>query len=304
MPGIAHAHNAVLLVDEAHGPHLGFSSKLPPSALQCGADACAQSTHKILGAMTQCSLLHVKGGRINLTRAAEAVSLLTTTSPNYLLMASIDAARYTLAVHGEKLIERALAAAEKLRSCLSKFAGLKLLDAGCTGKNGIAGFDCTKVTVNTAAWGYSGTEVGDALRKAGIAVELTDAQNVLFLVTFADGGEEYDAVLEKISRVFASLEQHKRAQLKEQSCWKLPEFVTAVPLRSAFDAETESLSLQEAEGRICAEQVSFYPPGIPVLWPGELVTAEVIDYCLRMKKLGLPVSGPADYTLTELRVIK
>lgn len=124
------------------------------------------------------------------------------------------------------------------------------------------------------------------------------------MVTFADGGAEYDAVLEKISRVFAGLEQHKRAPLKEQNCWKLPEFVTAVPLRSAFDAETESLPLQKAEGRICAEQVSFYPPGIPVLLPGELVTAEVIDYCLRMKKLGLPVSGPADYTLTELRVIK
>ena len=135
-------------------------------------------------------------------------------------------------------------------------------------------------------------------------MELTDAQNVLFLVTFADGGAEYDAVLEKISSVFAGLEQHKRAPLKEQNCWKLPEFVMAVPLRSAFDAETESLPLQEAEGRICAEQVSFYPPGIPVLWPGELVTAVVIDYCLRMKKLGLPVSGPADYTLTELRVIK
>ena len=133
--------------------------------------------------MTQCSLLHVKGGRINLTRAAEAVSLLTTTSPNYLLMASIDAARYTLAVQGDKLIERALTAAEKLRKCLSKFSGLKLLDTYCTGKNGIAGFDCTKVTVNTAAWGYSGTEAGDALRKAGIAVELTDAQNVLFLGT-------------------------------------------------------------------------------------------------------------------------
>lgn len=301
---IAHAHNAVLLVDEAHGPHLGFSSKLPPSALQCGADACAQSTHKILGAMTQCSLLHVKGRRINLTHAAEAVSLLTTTSPNYLLMASIDAARYTLAVQGEKLIERALAAAEKLRSCLSKFAGLKLLDAGCIGKNGIAGFDCTKVTVNTAAWGYSGTEVGDALRKAGIAVELTDAQNVLFLITFADGGAEYDAVLEKISKVFSGLEKGERASLKEQNCWKLPEFVTVLPLRSAFDAETESMPLKKAEGRICAEQLSFYPPGIPVLWPGELVTAEIIDYCLRMKKLGLPVSGPADYTLTELRVIK
>ncbi len=301
---IAHAHNAVLLVDEAHGPHLGFSQKLPPSALQCGADACAQSTHKILGAMTQCSLLHVKGGRIDLTRAAEVMSLLTTTSPNYLLMASLDAARYTLAVHGEKLGDMALAAAEKLRSLLKKFEGLRLLDDSSIGRNGVAGFDKTKVTVNTAAWGYTGVETGDALRKAGIAVELTDAANVLFLVTYADGGAGYETVLNKIETVFAQMQQHKRTPLPEQDSYKLPEFATVLPLRTAFDAEHESVPLDEAEGRICAEQVSFYPPGIPVLWPGELVTGSVLDYCRRMKALGLPVSGPADYTLTELRVIK
>ena len=302
--GIAHAHNAVLLVDEAHGPHLGFNKKLPPSALQCGADACAQSTHKILGAMTQCSLLHVKGGRIDLARAAEVMSLLTTTSPNYLLMASLDAARYTLATQGAELAEKALAAAAKLRDLLGSFAGLRLLDANCVGTNGVAGFDLTKVTVNTAAWGYSGVEVGDALRRAGIAVELTDAANVLFLVTYADGGAEYDAILAKIAAVFKNLQQHKRKPLAAESFDKLPEFTTAMPLRTAFDAAKESVPLNEAEGRICAEQVSFYPPGIPVLWPGELVTRGVLDYCLRMKALGLPVSGPADYTLTELRVIK
>lgn len=301
---IAHAHNAVLLVDEAHGPHLGFSKKLPPSALQCGADACAQSTHKILGAMTQCSLLHIKGRRIDLTRAAEVMSLLTTTSPNYLLMASLDAARYTLAVQGEKLADKALAGAEKLRSLLAKFEGLRLLDDSCIGSNGVAGFDETKVTVNTSKWGYSGVEVGDALRHAGIAVELTDAANVLFLVTYADGCADYDEVLTKIKSVFAELEQHQREPLHEHSSYKLPEFATALPLRKAFDAEKESVALLQAEGRICAEQVSFYPPGIPVLWPGELVTRSIIDYCLRMKALGLPVSGPADYKLTELRVIK
>lgn len=301
---ITHAHNTVLLVDEAHGPQLGFSSKLPPSALQCGADASAQSTHKILGAMTQCSLLHFKGGRIDLARAAEAVSLLTTTSPNYLLMASIDAARYTLAMQGEMLIDKALTAAGKLRAVLSEFDGLRLLDSNCIGKNGVAGFDPAKVTVNTAAWGYTGVEVGDALRQAGVAVELTDAANVLFLVTFADGGADYDAVLAKIHNVVAELEQHKRAPLPEQNSYKLPDFTTAMPLRQAFDAQTESIALELAEGRICAEQVSFYPPGIPVLWPGELITPGVIDYCRRMKALGLPVSGPADYTLTELRVIK
>ncbi len=301
---IAHKHGAVLLVDEAHGPQLGFSTKLPPSALQCGADACAQSTHKILGAMTQCSMLHVRGRRIDLTRAAEVMSLLTTTSPNYLLMASLDAARYTLAVEGGQLAERALASAGRLREVLGGFKGLRLLDGSCTGKNGAAGFDAAKVTVNTAAWGYTGVEVGDALRRAGIAVELTDAANVLFLVTFADGGSEYEAVLEKIRTVFAELERHKKTPLTAQDFGRLPDVITAMPLKAAFDAEKESVPLKQAEGRICAEQVSFYPPGIPVLWPGELVTGSVIDYCCRMKKIGLPVSGPADYTLTELRVIK
>ena len=303
---IAHAHNAALLVDEAHGPHIGFNKKLPPSALQCGADACAQSTHKILGAMTQCSLLHVKGGRIDLARAGEVMSLLTTTSPNYLLMASLDAARYTLAKQGAALADKALEAAAKLRGVLGKFEGLRLLDESCVGKNGVAGFDATKVTVNTAAWGYTGVEVGDALRKRkeGVAVELTDAGNVLFLVTYADGGTDYTTALDEIKSVFTELQLHKRKSLAVQSGGKLPDFTQAMPLRQAFDAEKESVPLDEAEGRICAEQVSFYPPGIPVLWPGEVVTPDVLAYCKRMKALGLPVSGPADYTLTELRVIK
>lgn len=301
---IAHKHNAALLVDEAHGPHLGFSKKLPPSALQCGADACAQSTHKILGAMTQCSLLHVKGGRIDLARAAAVMSLLTTTSPNYLLMASLDAARYTLAMQGEALAEKALAAAGKLRAVLHSFNGLRLLNESCVGANGVAGFDAAKVTVNTAAWGCSGVEVGDALRSAGIAVELTDAQNVLFLVTYADSGADYDAALTKIAAVFAELERRKKTPLAHNNAYKLPGFTTVMPLRQALDAPKESVPLEQAEGRVCAEQVSFYPPGVPVLWPGEAVTREVIGYCLRMKTLGLPVSGPADYTLTELQVTK
>ena len=283
---IAHAHNAALLVDEAHGPHLGFNKKLPPSALQCGADACAQSTHKILGAMTQWSLLHVKGGRIDLARAAEVMSLLT------------------LAKKGAALADKALDAAAKLRGVLAKFEGLRILDESCVGKNGVAGFDATKVTVNTAAWGYTGVEAGDALRKEGVAVELTDAGNVLFLVTYADGGTDYTTALDEIKSVFTELQLHKRKPLAVQSGGKLPNFTQAMPLRQAFDAEKESVLLDKAEGRICAEQVSFYPPGIPVLWPGEVVTPDVLAYCKRMKALGLPVSGPADYTLTELRVIK
>ena len=174
---ICHAHGAVLLVDEAHGPHLGFSQALPPSALQSGADACAQSTHKILGAMTQCSMLQVQGVRLDLQRAADVMSILTTTSPNYLLMASLDAARAQVQVHGKEMAEAAVAAAGKLRALCRTHAGLKVLEeADCGGLC----LDSSKVTVNFANWGYTGVEVGEALRRARVAVELVDAQNVLF----------------------------------------------------------------------------------------------------------------------------
>ena len=195
---ICHDRNVVLLVDEAHGPHLGFSDLLPKSALQCGADACAQSTHKIVGAMTQCSMLHIQGQRLDVTRAADVMSVLTTTSPNYLLMASLDAARAQLQVRGKEMAEDAVMAANKLRAVCSKYAGLKLLsEADCGGLK----LDTTKVTVNFAEWGYTGIEAGDLLRKAGIAVELVDAQNVLFLVTYADVTSDYEAALAKIDTV-------------------------------------------------------------------------------------------------------
>ncbi len=300
---IVHSYGAVLLVDEAHGPHLGFSDLLPLSALACGADACAQSTHKILGAMTQCSMLQVRGQRLDLERAADVMSLLTTTSPNYLLMASLDAARFQLATGGRQMAEQAAAAADRLRQVLQAFAGLKLLDTDCSGSNGVAGFDRTKVTVNAAAWGHTGMEVADRLRQAGIAVELADADNVLFLVTYSDGGAGYDAVLARIRQVFAELEAAKKPTRPLLVSPQLPVPQQVMSLRQAFDSPKTSLALRQAAGKICAEQVSFYPPGIPVLLPGELITEAVIAYCENMKNLSLPVSGPADGSLREIRVV-
>lgn len=300
---IVHSYGAVLLVDEAHGPHLGFSDLLPPSALACGTDACAQSTHKILGAMTQCSMLQVRGQRLDLERAADVMSLLTTTSPNYLLMASLDAARFQLATGGRQMAEQAAAAADRLRQVLQAFDGLKLLDTDCVGSNGIAGFDRTKVTVNAAAWGHTGMEVADRLRQAGIAVELADADNVLFLVTYSDGGAGYDAVLARIRQVFAELEAAKKTPRSLVVSPQLPVPQQVMSLRQAFDSPKTSLALRQAAGKICAEQVSFYPPGIPVLLPGELITEAVIAYCENMKNLSLPVSGPADGSLREIRVV-
>lgn len=203
---IAHAHGAVLLVDEAHGPHLGFHGGLPPSALQCGADMAAQSTHKLLGAMTQCSLLHVRGERIDLRHAADVMSLLTTTSPNYLLMGSLDAARAQLAADGRGMMSRALAAADRLRESLTGLAGLRVLwEADVAGRAGVTALDRTKVTLHLDRTDVTGIELGGRLREAGLAVELVDSRHVLFLVTYADAGAEWPAVCGRIRGVLEAL---------------------------------------------------------------------------------------------------
>lgn len=295
-----HAHNAVLLVDEAHGPHLGFSELLPPSALQCGADACAQSTHKILGAMTQCSMLHVQGARLDLQRAADVMSLLTTTSPNYLLMASLDAARAQVQAYGGEMAAAAVQAAAKLRRLCAAYSGLRVMEAAdCGGLQ----LDSTKVTVNFAVWGYTGVEVGELFREARVAVELVDAYNVLFLVTYADVTTDYDEALARIAAVLDKMQAQKRAPLQLAAAAQVPQTQAVLPLREVFYRAKKAVPLAQAIGKICGEQVSFYPPGIPVLLPGELVTEEIIAYCRAQKELGLPVSGPADSSLQTIRVI-
>lgn len=298
---ICHQQQIPLLVDEAHGPHLGFSNRLPKSALQCGADASAQSTHKLLGAMTQCSMLHIRKGLLDIQKAADVMSVLTTTSPNYLLMASLDAARAQVQSCGDKMAEHAAAAAAKLRSLCKSFQGLRVLE-----EQDIKGYklDTTKVTLNVSRWGYSGVEAGELFRKAGIAVELVDPQNVLFLITYADDNREFDAVLEKISRVLTEMEGCKKQQKINIRFPELPKTEMGLSAREVFFGGKEAVPFAAGIGRICAEQISFYPPGIPVLLPGEIISADIAEYCMEMKKLGLPVSGPADSTLQTVRVVK
>lgn len=298
---VCHKHQLPLLVDEAHGPHLGFNKLLPPSAMESGADACAQSTHKIVGAMTQCSMLHIKQGLLDIQQAADVMSVLTTTSPNYLLMASLDAARAQLQQSGSQMAEQAVKAAEKLAEVFESFEGLKVLSQADT--DGFA-LDSTKVTVNFASWGYTGIEIGDIFRQAGIAVELVDAENVLFLVTYADDNEDFPAVLIKIRQILENLAEHKRQPGTAMRPPAMPETTMGLTLRDVFYGAKAAVPLKESCGQICAEQISFYPPGIPILLPGEYITSEIIDYCCRMKALGLPVSGPADSKLESVRVVK
>ena len=281
---IAHAHNAVLLVDEAHGPHLGFYDQFPPSAMHCGADMAAQSTHKILGALTQCSLLQVKGARIDLRHAADVMSLLTTTSPNYLLMGSLDAARAQLAERGAVMLEDALRAAQMLRNSLAKIPGLRVIrPEDVAGKYGIAALDSTKVTINLKEWGVSGVtnRICKTLQKLRPVKNPLEARSV----------EQVKA-----------LETEAAEKEKEQQA-EIPVTEAAVPMRTVFYGKKKTVPLSGAVGLICAEPISFYPPGIPVILPGERFTDRIVAWCRLMKQQGLPVSGPADTSLQTVRVL-
>ena len=141
-------------------------------------------------------------------------------------------------------------------------------------------------------------------RKAGIAVELVDAQNVLFLVTYADVTGDYENALAKIDKVLSEMEADKRDRALAPEAQDVPVTEMVLPLREVFYGDKEAIALEESAGKICGEQVSFYPPGIPVLLPGEIITEEIIAYCKMMKDLGLPVSGPADGSLKTIRVVQ
>ena len=254
--------------------------------------------------MTQCSMLHVKGERIDLQRVAAAMSLLTTTSPNYLLMISLDAARAQLAAKGAEMAEAALSVAERLRESLRSVEGLEILDSRVLARSEVAAFDGTKVTVNVAGLGITGIEAGNILRENGLAVELVDRNNVLFLLTYADDNEEINSIINKITDVFQKIKNQNKPILPPSANYELPVAQQVLPPRQAFYAEAEDVAFCEAVGRISIEQISFYPPGIPVIIPGELVTKEILTYCQRMLALGLPVSGPQDGTLTKIQVVK
>lgn len=298
---IAHRHGAVLLVDEAHGPHLGFADCLPPSALQCGADAAAQSTHKIVGAMTQCSLLQVRYEHLRPEAMEQAMSLVTTTSPNYLLMGALDGARAQLEEKGAAMAQASVRAAAVLRNALHQVPGLPVLEDELCGKGGVVALDPGKVTIQVSKLGITGPEAADALRQAGIAVELVDQDHVLFLVTYADDNPELPAIARRIATVLDGLRKPERTLPPVPPVLSIPEQVLTP--REAFFAPKEAVPFREADGRVAGETLSFYPPGIPLIMPGERLTEELIAVSLELKEKQLQVSGPRDPSLETFEVL-
>ncbi|NEQ80522.1 MAG: aminotransferase class I/II-fold pyridoxal phosphate-dependent enzyme [Moorea sp. SIO2I5] len=300
---IVHQHNIPLLVDEAHGPHFAFHPDLPLDALSAGADLTVQSTHKVLGAMTQASMLHIQGNRIDAQRLSKALQLVQSTSPSYLLLASLDAARQQMALHGERLMSRTLKLAQDAKSKISKIPGLSVLEPIKSLR--FQALDPTRLTVRVTELGLSGFEADEILhQQLAVTAELPTLHHLTFIISL--GNTETD--IQQLVQAFTKLAQNNDNSSTEQPafCNLQPATGNLQPLlspREAFFAPTQTLPVTETINRISAELICPYPPGIPALMPGEQIKSTTIEYLQKILTLGGQITGCSDPSLQTLNVI-
>jgi lysine decarboxylase len=262
------------------------------------------STHKVVGSLTQSAMLHVsRSGRVDAAAVARAVRLVRSTSPNSLLLASLDSARRQLAGHGEALLERTLASAAQTREAIASVPGCAVVDGAFVGRPGVAGWDPLRIVIDVRGTGCTGYEVAAALRETyDIHVELATHATLVLVLGLVQAPEPLDRFAhdfaETVRRIarpggFAPLARPP-APLEHE---------TAVPLRDAFLGAAEVVPVHEAIGRISSESIAGYPPGVPSLLPGERVTAEVVDYLRELTAAGARLHGAADPAFRTLRVL-
>ena len=299
----AHARGAAVYVDEAWGPHFAFHPDLPRSAMASGADGAVTSTHKMLSSLSQSSILNVSGTRVAPERVAAAVELTQTTSPLLPLLASIDACRRQMAMEGEVLLDRTLALAAHARRRLERLPGLRVLDADRLGvpPNRL---DPTKVVVDVAGLGLTGLVAERALRdRFAVAPEGSDLSSVVLAVTIGDTRFS----VRRLVAAFAALGAERVPVAVDgpprSSGSVIAPGVQAMTPRGAFFAAARPVPLAMAVGEVAAELVTPYPPGIPVLAPGEVITADKAAYLAHSSAHRMYVCGPADPSLATVRVV-
>jgi arginine decarboxylase len=310
---IVHAAGKLLLVDEAWGPHFHFHPALPLSATAAGADLCINSTHKMLSAFSQCAMLHQKGDRIRIDRLGSVLKMFLSTSPNLPMVASLDVARKQMATEGEALLTRTIELAEETRARLNAIPGIYCFGEELRGRPGVFALDPTKIAVTVTGLGYTGYEASEVLRRRhNIQVELADLFNIVALFTIGttrEAADRFVTALSEMARDDRDLDMFAPSGILEQRLRRGNFRLPAVPPmrlrpREAFLAETESVTFRESAGRICAETLTPYPPGIPVIAPGEEITQEIVDYVRLELKAGVRIQGPYDDELRMVRVVK
>ena len=296
---LAHAHGMKVLVDEAHGTHLYFSDRLPVAAMDAGADMAAISMHKSGGSLTQSSLL-LCSDSMPLGYVHQIINITQTTSASYLLLVSLDISRRNLALRGreviDKIIDLVAYARDEINAIGDYYAyGRELIDGAA-----VFDFDTTKLSIFTRPTGLAGIEVYDILRDDyDIQTEFGDIANLLAYVSVGDRPKD-------IERLVAALAEIRRNYRKDPSKTLKMEYIDPVVIcgpQDAFYAEKEPLPIAKSCGRICSEFVMCYPPGIPILAPGEQITEEILTYIRYAKKKGCQITGPEDMSIQYLNVM-
>ncbi|ANE47417.1 arginine decarboxylase [Paenibacillus swuensis] len=299
---LVHSFKIPVLVDEAHGVLIHFHEELPMSAMEAGADMAATSVHKLGGSMTGSSVLNVKKGLVNPQRVQTIFSMLTTTSTSYPLLASLDVARRNLALNGREMADQAISLAKYARETINTIPGLYSFGEEILGDEATFDWDPTKLCVHVRNLGITGYETENFLREHyNIEVELSDMYNILALITPGDTQETVDILLtalRHLSKVNYNIREAGELIVK------VPEIPhLAITPRDAFYGDTEVIPFTESADRIIAEFIYVYPPGIPILLPGEVISQENIDYIMEHVQVGLPVKGPEDRSIQNIKVI-
>lgn len=303
-----HQHGCTLIVDEAHGAHLSFHEQLPQGAIAGGADIVIQSTHKVLSALTQASMLHVQGHQVDRDRLRQALQLTQSTSPNYLLLASLDAARQQMATQGHPLLEGTLNMVGEVRSQLAQLQPLKLLSPDdMAGMRSDFQLDLTRLVVDVSSLGITGFTADEFLHEQmGVTAELPTVRQLTFIFSVGNTATDGDRLVQAFQTLIqqsSTLEATSHLLLKTE----LPQgpLISTPPVtpREAFFAKSQTVGISASVGHLCADTVCPYPPGIPALLPGEVITAAAIAQLQQIKSAGGVITGSADPDFHTLRII-
>lgn len=297
---LAHRHNMLVLADEAHGTHFYFGENMPPAAMRAGADMASVSMHKSGGSLTQSSLLLIGEG-MKEGYVRQIINLSQTTSASYLLLSSLDISRRNLALRGEESFRRVIELAQYAREEINKIGGYYAFSRELINGNSIYDFDTTKLSVHTLEIGLAGIEVYDILRdEYDIQIEFGDIGNILAYLSIGDRRQEVERLVSALYEVKRRYQKDKTGMLTQEY---IDPHVVTTPQES-FYAEKEAVPLEKAAGRVCSEFVMCYPPGIPILAPGEAITREILDYIIYAKEKGCSMTGPEDPDIRYLNVLK
>jgi arginine decarboxylase len=299
-----HRRGKPLIVDEAWGAHLPWHPDLPTWAMNAGADICVTSVHKMGAGFEQGSVFHVQGDLIDRAHLSACADLLMTTSPNVLIYAAIDGWRRHMVREGKSLYDATLALARRVRTAIDDIPGLAVQEDVLIREEASHDLDLTQVLVDTSGLGVSGYQVADWLRaEHRLDVGMSDHRRILATLSLADTDDTVRPLLTALNRLPAVARGMEQTQPVDPPTLEQLSLEMAMLPREAFFSATESVPIEQAPGRIAAEQVTPYPPGIPAIVPGERVTKEVLDYLRRGLEAGMVLPDPADQSLKTLRVV-